>query len=94
MAEKKRTPIAVWIIMILIMGGLLGFGTGGFTSGISRIGTAGDKEISVASYQSALNEQLRSLDAQVGSRVTFQQAQAIGLDRSVLRRSSRSARWT
>lgn len=84
MAEKKRTPIAVWIIMILIMGGLLGFGTGGFTSGISRIGTAGDKEISVASYQSALNEQLRSLDAQVGSRVTFQQAQAIGLDRSVL----------
>ncbi|WP_386682401.1 peptidyl-prolyl cis-trans isomerase [Loktanella sp. R86503] len=84
MATKKRTPIAVWIIMILIMGGLLGFGTGGFTSTISRLGTAGDKEITVASYQSALNEQLRSLEAQVGSRVTFQQAQSIGLDRSVL----------
>lgn len=84
MAEKKRTPIAVWIIMILIMGGLLGFGTGGFTSGVQRIGTAGDKDISVAAYQSALNDQLRSFEAQVGSRVTFQQAQAIGLDRSVL----------
>ena len=85
MAEKKkRTPIAVWIVMILIMGGLLGFGTGGFSGSIQRIGTAGDKDISVAAYQSALNDQLRSLEAQVGSRVTFQQAQAMGLDRAVL----------
>ena len=84
MAEKKRTPIAVWIVMILIVGGLLGFGTGGFTGGVQRIGTAGDKDISINAYQSALNDQLRSLEAQVGSRVTFQQAQAMGLDRAVL----------
>lgn len=84
MAEKKRTSIGVWIIMILIVGGLLGFGTGGFTGGVQRIGMAGSKEITVSAYQSALNDQLRSLEAQVGSRVTFQQAQEIGLDRAVL----------
>ncbi|MCF7700068.1 peptidyl-prolyl cis-trans isomerase [Loktanella sp. M215] len=84
MAEKKRTPIAVWIVMILIVGGLLGFGTGGFNGSVQTIGTAGSKDISIASYQSALNEQLRSLEAQVGTRVTFQQAQSMGLDRSVL----------
>ncbi len=84
MADKKRTPIYVWIMMILIVGGLLGFGTGGFTGGVQRIGTAGDKDISIATYQSALNNQLRSLEAQVGSRVTFSQAQSMGLDRSVL----------
>ena len=84
MAEKKRTPIAVWIVMILIVGGLLGFGTGGFTGSVQTIGTAGSKDISIASYQSALNDQLRSIEAQVGTRVTFQQAQSMGLDRSVL----------
>ena len=84
MAEKKRTPIAVWIVMILIVGGLLGFGTGSFTGGVQTIGRAGSKDISIAAYQSALNDQLRSLEAQVGSRVTFQQAQEAGLDRAVL----------
>ena len=85
MAEKKkRTPVAVWIVMILVVGGLLGFGTGGLSGSVQRIGTAGDKDISVAAYQSALNDQLRSLEAQVGSRVTFQQAQSMGLDRAVL----------
>ncbi|SHE41479.1 peptidyl-prolyl cis-trans isomerase D [Loktanella atrilutea] len=82
--KKKRTPIAVWIVMILIVGGLLGFGTGGFSGSVQRIGTAGSKDISIASYQNALNEQLRAIEAQVGSRVTFQQAQSMGLDRSVL----------
>ncbi len=86
MAEKKRTPIYVWVIMILIMGGLLGFGTGGFSGSIQTIGSAGDKPISTAAYQAALNDQLRRFEAQAGSRVTFQQAQEIGLDRAVLGR--------
>lgn len=84
MADKKRTPIAVWIIMILIVGGLLGFGTGSFSGSVQTIGRAGNKDISIVAYQSALNDQLRSLEAQVGQRVTFQEAQSIGVDRAVL----------
>ncbi|WP_089897774.1 peptidyl-prolyl cis-trans isomerase [Loktanella fryxellensis] len=82
--KKKRTPIAVWIIMILIIGGLLSFGTGGFNGTLRTIGSAGSKDISVAAYQTALNEQLRAIEAQVGSRVTFAQAQSMGLDTAVL----------
>ncbi|MCB5198242.1 peptidylprolyl isomerase [Loktanella sp. TSTF-M6] len=84
MAKQKKSRFGVWVILILLFVGLLGFGTGGFTGSIQRLGMAGDTEISVSSYQSALNNQLRSLEAQVGNRVTFQQAQASGLDRQVL----------
>ena len=86
MAEKKKksTRFSVWVIMILLFVGLLGFGTGGFTGSVQRIGMAGDTEIRLSAYTNALDAQLRSLEAQTGSRVTFQQAQAAGLDRQVL----------
>ncbi|MBS1301671.1 peptidyl-prolyl cis-trans isomerase [Loktanella sp. SALINAS62] len=84
MAKQKKSRFGVWVIMILLFVGLLGFGTGGFTGSIQRLGMAGDTEIPVSNYTTALNNQLRSLEAQVGNRVTFAQAQASGLDRQVL----------
>ena len=83
MAEKKRNPF-VWVILILLFVGLLGFGSGGFSGSVRTIGQVGDKELTVSSYQSALNDQLRALEAQLGEAVTFQQAQALGIDRAVL----------
>ena len=84
MAQKKGTRFSVWVIMILLFVGLLGFGTGGFSGSVQRLGMAGDTEIPVNAYVNALNNQLRALDQQSGSRVTFQQAQAAGIDRQVL----------
>lgn len=85
MAEKKQgTRWGVWIIMILLFVGLLGFGAGGLSGNIRSVGTVGDKEIPVVMYQNALNAQIRALEAQYRQPITFQQAQAEGVDRNVL----------
>ena len=72
MAEKKRNPF-VWIVMILLFVGLLGFGTGNLGGNVRSLGTIGDKDLSIASYQGALNNQIRAVEAQTGQRLTLQQ---------------------
>ncbi len=84
MAKKNNKRYGAWIIVGVILVGLAGFGTGGLSGNIRNIGTVGDKDISVASYQRALNEQIRALSAQFGTQITFQQAQAFGIDRVAL----------
>lgn len=84
MATKSKNRYFLWIIMGLLVVGLLGFGTGGLSGNIRNIGSVGDKDVSVASYQRALNEQMRAFGAQIGTTLGFQQAQAFGLDQAVL----------
>jgi len=84
MAQKKGNRYFVWIIMILLFVGLLGFGTGGFGGAQQSIGSVGDKDISVAQYQRGLTEQLRAFEAQIGSPVSFAQAQQLGIDQAVI----------
>ncbi len=84
MAEKKKNRYGVWIVVILILLGLAGFGTGGLSGSIRNIGTVGEKDVSVADYQRTLNTQIRALSAQFGAPISFQQAQAFGIDRAAL----------
>ena len=84
MATKSKNRYFLWIIMGLLVVGLLGFGTGGLSGNIRNIGTVGDKDVSVVSYQRALTEQMRAFGAQIGTTLGFQQAQAFGLDQAVL----------
>lgn len=80
MAEKKRPRYGAWIIVGVILLGLAGFGTGGLSGNIRSIGTVGDQDITVTAYQRALNQQIRALSAQFGQPISFQQAQAFGID--------------
>ncbi|SFS12568.1 peptidylprolyl isomerase [Yoonia litorea] len=84
MAEKKKPRYGAWIIVAVILLGLAGFGTGGLSGTIRTIGTVGDKEVTVQSYQRALNDQIRALSAQFGQQISFQQAQAFGIDQVAL----------
>ena len=84
MADKKKPRYGAWIIVGVILVGLAGFGSGGLSGNIRSIGTVGEKEISVTSYQRALNAQIRSLSAQFGQQISFQQAQAFGIDQAAL----------
>lgn len=79
MAEKKKPRYFLWAIMLLLCVGLLGFGTGGLSGNVRSIGSVGDKDLSVAAYQNVLNQQLRAFEAQIGTRVGFQEAQQLGL---------------
>ncbi len=84
MAQKKKPRYGAWIIVGVLLLGLAGFGTGGLSGNIRSIGTVGDKDVTVASYQRALNEQIRGLSAQFGQPISFQEAQAFGLDQVAL----------
>lgn len=84
MAQQKKPRYGAWIIVGVLLLGLAGFGTGGLSGNIRNIGTVGDKEVSVASYQRALNDQIRAVSAQFGQQISFQQAQAFGIDQLAL----------
>jgi peptidyl-prolyl cis-trans isomerase D len=84
MAEKTGKRYGVWIIVVLLFIALLGFGTGGFGGRLQSLGYVGEQTIRVNDYQQALNQQLRAFEQQTNSRLTFAQAQAIGIDRNVL----------
>lgn len=81
-ATKKRPFL--WVIIILLFVGLLGFGTGGLNGTILAIGTVGDKDITVTQYQNELQDQLRAFALQTETPIGFQQAQALGLDSAVI----------
>ncbi len=84
MAQSKSKKYAVGIIVGLLFVGLLGFGAGGLSGTIRTIGSVGDKQISVNQYQRALNQQIRSLEQQTGTPISFVQAQAFGIDQRAL----------
>ena len=84
MADKKKPRYGAWVVVGVVLLGLAGFGAGGLSGNIRSIGTVGEKEISVTSYQRALNEQIRGISAQFGQQISFQQAQAFGIDQLAL----------
>lgn len=84
MAQKGNKRYGAWIIVGVILVGLAGFGTGGLSGNIRSIGTVGDKDVSLASYQQTLTQQIRALSAQVGTPLSFQQAQSFGIDQRAL----------
>ncbi len=85
-AKKKASNIVVWIILVLLIIGLAGFGATNFGGNIRSIGSVGDTEIEVNRYARELEQELRSLQAQTGQNITLAQAQSIGVDRAVLQR--------
>lgn len=88
MARKKSnaTKMGGMVLMGLLFVGLAGFGATNFSGTIRSIGSVGDKELGVDQYARALQEDLRAFEAQVGQSLSFQQAQAFGLDRQTLSR--------
>ena len=84
MAESKTRRIGVWIILVLLFIGLIGFGTTGLSGNVRTLGTVGEKEVTVQDYANALSDQMTAFTAATQQPLSFPQAQAMGLDRSVL----------
>lgn len=77
--KNSLSNIVVWIILVLLVVGLGGFGIGNFGGTVRAIGAVGDTEISVDSYARALQEDLRALERQTGQTIPLAQAVALGL---------------
>ena len=85
-AKGKSANIFVWIILGLLIIGLAGFGVEGFGGRVTSVGKVGDREITAQEYFRALTQEMRGIEMQSGQALPFSQAQAMGLDRQVLRR--------
>lgn len=87
--KKKKTSgskVLVWILLIMLIVGLAGFGATNFGGRLDSIGSVGETEISVDDYARELQQELRAFSAQTGRPISIAEAQALGLDRAVLAR--------
>lgn len=86
LGKSKGSKAVVWVILVLLIVGLAGFGTGNFGGGTRNIGSVGDTPIPIDRYARLLNQDIRAFEAQTGEPLGFAEAQEIGLDRAVLGR--------
>lgn len=82
--RKKRANSAIWGLMALMMLGLGGYGVTTFSSGVSALGTVGDRKITVNDYARTLRREIQAFSAQIGKPVGIEQAKSLGIDRTVL----------
>ncbi len=86
MAKGKASNVIVWIILVLLIIGLAGFGVTNFGGGVQAVGRVGDREIDIDRYARALQTELRALSAGEGRTVPLLEAEARGVPQSVLGR--------
>lgn len=82
--RKKRANSVIWGLMALMMLGLGGYGVTNFSGGQTELGRVGERVISVNDYARSLKREIDAFSAQIGQPVGFPQAQALGIDRTVL----------
>ena len=83
-AKGTGSKIAVWIILVLLIIGLAGFGATNFGGTVNSIGKVGDRDIDVQRYARDLQNQIAAFSGQIGQNLTFAQAQQFGIDQAVL----------
>ena len=68
--KSKGANIVVWTLMVLLIAGLGGFGVTNYGSGVSAIGSVGDRPIKMTDYARALRAETTSMSGQVGKPLT------------------------
>ncbi len=85
-AKSSISKVVVYIVLLLLIVGLAGFGATNFGGATRIIGSVGDTEIGMDRFARAFEQEIRATEAQSGERLTTARARAIGLDRLVLQR--------
>ena len=84
MAKKSAGNAALWVIILLLVVGLAGFGATSFGGAVRSVATVGDVEVGTNEYARAVEAQVRNFSRLTGQPMTFQQARSVGLDRAAL----------
>ena len=84
MAKSKGKSIVTFVIMGLLVLGLAGFGVTNFGGSVRAVASVGDTEVGIDDYARAVQGQMQLFQRQTGQQMTFQQAQAFGIDRMAL----------
>lgn len=77
--RKKTSNFIVWVILLLLIAGLGGFGISNFGGSTAAIATVGDTEVDMNDYYRALQQEL-SVRSQSGQPIPLTDAIASGLD--------------
>jgi peptidyl-prolyl cis-trans isomerase D len=84
MSEKKKSGPLVWLMLGLLIIALGGFGATGLSGTVRTVGTVGDATIDVQDYARGLRQELRTLEAETGGPVSFNEALQMGATDAVL----------
>ncbi len=87
MARGAKSPISkavVYVVLLLLVVGLAGFGATNFGGSTRVLGRVGETEIPIERYVRMLQQELRAYEAQTGERIGIARAREMGLDRVVL----------
>ncbi len=85
-AGKSITNTLVWILMGMLVLGLGGFGVTNIGGGVQSVGKVGDVDLNINEYARGLQSEIRAFEAQVGTSISFAQANQFGLSDRVLSR--------
>ncbi len=87
-AKSSVSRIAFYIVLFICVIAMAGFGiTGIFTqSNSASVATVGDEDVTADSYFVALQNEINNLSQQFGTQLSIDQAEAFGVNRSVLQR--------
>lgn len=64
----------VWIILLLLIVGLGGFGVSNFGGSVQSVASVGDRDVSANDYYRGVQQEMRVMSAQTGQTLTFEQA--------------------
>lgn len=84
--QNSVSKTLVWILMGMLILGLGGFGITNLGGAVQSVGKVDGKSIGVNEYYRAVQQELDTIQAQTGQRITFAQAQQFGLQQQVLAR--------
>lgn len=85
--RTKKSNIFVWVLLVLLIIGLAGFGIGaGGGLGSTEVARVGDRGVEAASYARAVDQEIRAMSSQAGRSLTLEDARRFGLDRAALAR--------
>ena len=91
--RSSQSNIFVWIIILLLIVGLAGFGVSqsGGGGSATAVASVGEEEITVDEYVRAINRESRAIGQQLGRALTVDQMRTFGLDQQVMRQLINSA---
>jgi peptidyl-prolyl cis-trans isomerase D len=84
MAREKKTKFGVWVILGLLFFSLVGFGTTNLSGRTNTLATVGEKEVTLNQYALELRRGIDTFSGQIGTPLSFAQAQSLGIDQQVL----------
>jgi peptidyl-prolyl cis-trans isomerase D len=86
MAKGKGSNFFVWLMLLLLIVGLAGFGATNFGGSVQSVGRVGETEIDINRYALEMQQELRALSAERGRTVPMVEANETGLPQAVLGR--------